>query len=258
MIARSPRVASRPGFPRYFGVAGQWINSYKLFLCFGIYTGTLVSAAVAERSSISPLRMGLACLGCAVAGMVGARFYHLLVFAPHYLRQGSWAAAWDPGRGGLSVFGSLLTVAPLSWLLSSALQIPAAVLWDHMIAGIVTGAIWLRLGCVFNGCCVGKETGRWHGVTLHDIRGRRKRRIPVQFMEIGWWILAGIGLIWLWPRSFAPGTYALGVLGWYGLGRFWLEPLREAPDRVSGRVRIDQVVAGLLAVAAGCGLLLLA
>jgi prolipoprotein diacylglyceryltransferase len=80
----------------------------------------------------------------------------------------------------------------------------------------------------------------------------------VQFLEIGWWILAGIGLLWLWPRSFAPGTYALGVLAWYGLGRFWLEPLREAPDLVAGRVRIDQVVAGLLAVAAGCGLLLLA
>jgi len=258
MIARAPGADTCPGFPRYFNIGGHWVNSYKFFLCVGIYAGTLVSAAVAERSGISPLRMGLACLGCAISGLIGARIYHLLVSAPHYLRERSWAALWDSTRGGWSVFGALPALALSSLLLASALQIPAAVFWDHMILGIVFGGIWVRLGCVFNGCCGGKETRGWYGVCLHDTRGLRKRRIPVQFMEIGWWILAGAGLIWLWPRSFAPGTYALGVLCWYGLGRFWLEPLREAPDLVSGRVRIDQVAAGLLAIAAGCGLLLLA
>lgn len=234
------------------------MNSYKFFLCVGIYTGTLVSAALAERSGMSPLRMGAACLGTAIAGLIGARISHLLVFAPHYLRQRSWAAVWDSTRGGWSVFGALLALPLVSFLLPSALQIPPAVFWDYMIPGIVVGAIWVRLGCVFNGCCGGKETRGWYGVWLHDTRGLRTPRIPVQFMEIGWWLLAGAGLIWLWPRSFAPGTYALGVVSWYGLGRFWLEPLREAPDLVSGRVRINQVVAGLLAIAAGFGLLLLA
>ena len=108
----------------------------------------------------------------------------------------------------------------------------------------------------FNGCCGGRETKGRFGVCLHDTRCVRKVRIPVQFMEMGWWLLGGAGFIWLWPQLFAPGTYALGVLSWYGFGRFWLEPLREAPDLVGGRVRINQVVAGLLAFAAGCGLLI--
>ena len=249
---------ARPGFPRYFNIGGHWVNSYKVLLCLGIYTGALVSAAVAERSGISPLRMGAASLGCAIAGLVGARLYHMLVFAPHYVGQRSWAGLWDSTKGGWSVFGALPAVAATSLLLAALLQIPVAVFWDHMITGIVFGGMWVRLGCVFNGCCEGRETASRYGVWLHDTRGRRKRRVPVQFMEIGWWALAGVGLVWLWPLSLAPGTYALGVLAWYGLGRFWLEPLRAAPDRVAGRVRIDQVAAGLLAVAAGCGLLLLA
>jgi prolipoprotein diacylglyceryltransferase len=257
MIVRVLGADMHPGFPRYFNIGGHWVNSYKVFLCIGIYAGTLVSAAVAERSGISPLRMGLACLGCAISGLVGARIYHLLVFAPHYLRRRSWAALWDSTRGGSSLFGALPALAASSFLLASLLQIPAAVFWDYMILGTVSGAMWVRLGCVFNGCCGGKGTTGGYGVWLHDTRGLRKRRIPVQFMEIGWWILAGAGLLWLWPRSFAPGTYALGVLCWYGLGRFWLELLRETPDLVSGRVRINQVAAGLLAIAAG-GLLLLA
>ncbi|MBI3798972.1 MAG: prolipoprotein diacylglyceryl transferase, partial [Deltaproteobacteria bacterium] len=92
---------------------------------------------------------------------------------------------------------------------------------------------------------------------MHDIRGTRERRIPVQWLEIGWWLLAGVGLLWLWPNSLPPGSYALGVLSWYGLGRFWLEPLREKPDLVAGWVRIDQVVAALLALGSGGALLFL-
>ena len=104
----------------------------------------------------------------------------------------------------------------------------------------------MRLGCAFNGCCGGRETHGWCGVWLHDTRGVRRRRVPVQFLEMAWWLLGGIGFIWLWPRSFPPGNYALGVLAWYGLGRFFLEPLREAPDLVAGRVRINQCVAAAL------------
>jgi len=132
---------------------------------------------------------------------------------------------------------------------ASVLQISLAVFWDHMSAGILMGGFWVRLGCVFNGCCVGRQTSGWFGVRLHDTRSIGKRRIPVQLMEMAWWLLGWAWFIWLWPRSLAPGSYAIGVLGWYGLGRFWLEPLREMPDLVLGRVRINQVVAGALAIA---------
>jgi len=51
--------------------------------------------------------------------------------------------------------------------------------------------------------------------------------------------------------------FALGGLASYDLGRFWLEPLREAPDLVFGRVRINEVIAACLTLAAVGGLFLL-
>jgi phosphatidylglycerol:prolipoprotein diacylglycerol transferase len=60
----------------------------------------------------------------------------------------------------------------------------------------------------------------------------------------------------LWPSALPPGSYALAVLAWYGVGRFFLEPLRERPDIMFGQVRINQVVAALLALAAGGALLI--
>jgi phosphatidylglycerol---prolipoprotein diacylglyceryl transferase len=238
-------------FPRFFRINGYAVNSYKFFLCIGIYVGTLATAALASFSGISPLRAGLAAMFCGLAGLIGARLYFLLVNATFYLRQRSLAAVWDSSAGGWSLFGSLITFIPISFAAAAWLHVPLLMLWDHMALGVLVGGFWIRLGCVFNGCCAGRETRGWLGVHLHDTRRVTKPRIPVQFMEMAWWLVGLVGFIMLWPGVLPPGSYALAVTSWYGVGRFFLEPLRERPDIVFGRVRIDQVVAALLAIAAG-------
>lgn len=245
-----------PGFPRYFRIAGYWVSAYKVFLCLGIYSGVLLSAAVAQHSGLSPLSLGLGCLLCAMAGLVGARVYHLLLFFRSYPKRQFWREAWNPQNGGWSIFGALVII-PFSILVAKWIRIPLATFWDHMVAGIICGAVWVRCGCICNGCCGGRVTKSRLGLCQHDILGVRQRRIPVQSLEIIWWALAGVGLICLWPKSFSPGSYALGVLAWYGLGRFWLETLRASPDQILGGLRVNQLVAALLMIAAGTGLFLL-
>ena len=244
-------VAVHAGFPRFFKIAGHWVNSYKFFLCVGIYIGTLATAALAGSSGLSPLPIGLAAMTCGLAGFIGARVYYLLVHAPYYLRQRSLSALWDSSGGGWSLFGALLTFVPALFAAAAWLDIPASVLGDHIGIGVLAGGFWVRLGCVFNGCCVGRETKSRLGVRLHDTRGVNKPRIPVQFLEMAWWLIGFVAFLMLWPSALPPGSYAMAVVGWYGLGRFFLEPLREKPDVVLSRVRIDQIVAGLLALGAG-------
>lgn len=250
-----PSPASRadngPGYPQYLRIAGRWVNSYKVFLCVGIYIGILVSAAVAQSSGIPPLRVGLGLLALALIGLAGARMYHLLVHHALYFGRDARQNVWNSKDGGLSLFGAFFAMAPCSFAVARLLDVPANVFWDCLGAGILAGGFWVRLGCAFNGCCGGLETRGWCGVCLHDTRGVRRRRVPVQFLEMAWWLLGGIGFIWLWPKSFPPGNYALGVLAWYGLGRLFLEPLREAPDLIAGRVRINQCVAAALVLGAG-------
>jgi len=256
MSATPISVAVNTGFPRFFKIAGHWVNSYKFFLCAGIYIGTLATAALASSSGLSPLAIGLGAMTCALVGLIGARVYFLLVHAPFYLRQRSLSALWDPSGGGWSAFGTLLTFVPASFAAAAWLAIPPPVLWDHMGVGVLAGGFWVRLGCVFNGCCVGRETKSRLGVRLHDTRGVNKPRFPVQFLEMAWWLIGFVAFLMLWPSALPPGSYALAVVAWYGVGRFFLEPLREQPDVVFGRVRIDQIAAALLALAAGGALIL--
>jgi len=240
----------QPRYPRFFRIGGYWINSYKFFLCVGIYTGSLATAALADRSGFSPLRFGFGAMGCALAGLAGARVYHVIVHAPVYFRQRSRCALWDSSRSGWSVFGALLTFIPASFGAAALLQIPIASFWDHMGIGVLTGGFWIRLGCVFNGCCAGRESHGFLAVHLHDTHGVRRRRIPVQFLEMAWWALGTALFLAVWPTPLPAGSYALGVLGWYGAGRFFLEPMRERPDVIFGAVRVNQVVAGLLTLIA--------
>jgi prolipoprotein diacylglyceryltransferase len=251
MSDRLAKPVIRTAYPRYFKIAGYWVNSYKVFLCVGLYVGTLACGALAQHSGLSPVRVGFGALACALAGLFGARVYHILVHAGEYIRRGSWSALWDGRRGGWSVFGALLTLVPMTFLVSWLLGMNAATFWDHLGAGILAGGFWVRLGCVFNGCCVGRETNGPLGVCLHDVNCVKKRRIPVQFMEMIWWLLGGVVFLLLWPQAYPAGSYALGVLTWYGFGRFFLEPLREKPDVVLGKIRINQLVAALLALGAG-------
>jgi prolipoprotein diacylglyceryltransferase len=90
---------------------------------------------------------------------------------------------------------------------------------------------------------------------LHDTRGVRVRRWPVQYFEMFWWALGTVAFVWVWPLHWPAGSYAAGVLAWYGTGRAVLEPLRHRIDVVFGRLPVNQLVAAGLA-AAGWGFLL--
>jgi prolipoprotein diacylglyceryltransferase len=244
------------GFPRFFRFGRHWINSYKVLLCVGLYVGVLATAGAAERAGYSPLRAGLAAMTAAIAGFVGARGYHLVVQALVHRRRPSHERLWDVDGGGWSVLGAPLTFVPAAFVLAGVAGIPAAALFDQMAAGVLAGGFWIRLGCVFNGCCVGRETTGRFGVRLHDTNGVIKNRVPVQYLEMAWWAIGFGAYMAIWPTAFAPGSYALGVFAWYGAGRFFLEPLREQPETLLGRVRVNQIVAALMAVM-GAGTVLL-
>ncbi len=244
-----------PSFPRFFRFGSYWINSYRVLMCLGIYIGTLATAYAAQTAGLSPLRVGMAAMTSAIAGFVGARFYLVLLHPRAYFGRRATKSLWDSDKGGWSVLGAPLTFVPAVFALAALMGVPATAFFDCMALGVLAGGFWIRLGCVFNGCCVGRATQSRFGVWLHDTFGHRKRRVPVQFLEMAWWALGLVLFLSVWPTPFPPGSYALAVLGWYGVGRFFLEPLRERSDVMFGRLRVNQVVAALLALAAGGALL---
>jgi phosphatidylglycerol---prolipoprotein diacylglyceryl transferase len=249
--------AAAIGFPRYFRIAGAWINSYKVLLCVGIDVGSLSSASLAPTIGAHPLSIGLGAALSALTGLVGARLYHLALRFPAYAARHSWRAWWDTRNGGWGVFGALITFVPATVVVARLSEVRVAVFWDVLSFGVLTGGFWIRCGCAFNGCCAGRPSASRFALRLHDTRGVSVRRVPVQLLEMAWWLLGTAIFLVVWPAPFAPGSYALGVLAWYGAGRTVLEPLRARPDLILGRVPVNQVVAGGIAAVSALVLVLI-
>lgn len=242
---------------RVVRVRRREISVYKLFVGAGIYFGIAICSIVGGTSGISVMRLALAAAGCAAAGLVGARLYHLILFRASYRSQIRPNELWNTSSGGGGLFGGLLAVVIVSPAMASVAGTSFGIFWDHLSIALLVGAIFTRFGCFLNGCCGGRETAApFFGLRWHNYHGENKRRIPVQLLEIGWLGIAAGGLIYCFSRPHLAGSLALGVLAWYGLGRFILEPLREEPDTVS-RFRINQVIAAVLIMSAAFLFLLL-
>ena len=240
--------------PRNFHFGRRTVPIYRLFVAVGIYFGIVLSTIVAKRNGIPVVPWGLAVASCALAGLIGARIYHLILFRSLYRDSDRPNQLWDRSSAGGGLFGGLFAVAIISPATAAMTGVSFGVFWDYLTIALLIGAIFTRLGCFFNGCCGGRETAsRFFALAWPNQRGECKRRIPVQLLEVGWLILAGGGLIYYFPRPHPPGTIALAALAWYGVGRTILEPLREEPDKVA-RVRINQVFAIFLTF---CSVLLL-
>lgn len=233
------------------------VSTYKLCLGAGIYFGMCASIITARRTEINSVRLGLAELACAVLGLIGARIYHLILFRSRRSMAVDSVKPWDASSGGGGLFGGLVAIVFVSPAMALLAGLSFGIFWDYLSIALVLGVIWGRFGCFCNGCCGGRETVSWFlGLRWHDHRGEIKKRIPIQLLEIGWMLLSLGGLVYFFPRPHPEGAVALGVLAWYGAGRFILEPWREEPD-IIGSVRINQVIAGAIALGAGSLFLLL-
>jgi phosphatidylglycerol:prolipoprotein diacylglycerol transferase len=110
-----------------------------------------------------------------------------------------------------------------------------------------------RVGCLLNGCCSGRPSDAWFALYLPDHQGNWQRRIPTQIMEMTFaMMLFGAALT---LRNYAPfsGAIFCSVVAAYGLGRWYLEGLRD--DETGGRDKtIMQLTSILLVIAAFAGL----
>jgi len=87
-----------------------------------------------------------------------------------------------------------------------------------------------RLGCLTAGCCHGKATDAWYGITMHTEQGWQKV-VPVQLFEAIVLFLLSAVLFWVFFKKFGKEnkgrfpllpTYAIG----YGVWRFAIEYAR--------------------------------
>jgi phosphatidylglycerol:prolipoprotein diacylglycerol transferase len=207
------------------------IYSYPAMLYAGLLVGLFVGADVAQGAGMSADRFAIAVALLMIPALAGSRLYFVLTRWQLYRHEP--ARIWRRSEGGMAMYGGFILVVPLSIPLLRSLGLPFGSFWDAAVLTILLAMAFTRGGCFLNGCCHGRPSDAWFALSLPDHHGIWRRRIPTQLLEMAFALVLFGAALALRNRAPFPGAIFCIVLAGYGIGRWYLESLRE--DETGGR-----------------------
>jgi len=175
-------------------------------------------------------------------------------------------------QGGLMFYGGFIAAAVMLLLYARARRAHLLDVTDLILAVVPVGHAFGRLGCFMHGCCYGKLTQSWIGVSfpkfspawweqvtaipplIAETSLRSLPVIPTQLIECVANVVLFAFLYALYPRRFhqrglVSGCYLIG----YATLRFAIENLRGDPRLAVGPFSISQTISlGVFAAGVGC------
>lgn len=243
------------------------ITTYALVIIVGILAAVLVADHRLTRRGAEPWVIIDVSFFAVLAGIVGARFYHVLTHPNDYFGEGrnTWnpmepGSVWAIWEGGGAIFGALLFGAVGVWIGCRFTGLRFWAVADAIAPGILLAQAFGRLGNWVNQELFGLPTDLPWGLEITRPNPAIPAGIPDDvlfhptFLYEILWNLAGFALIlfvvsrnkdfWQWGKVL--GAY----LVWYGAGRFWFESIRLDPSETLLGIR-SNVWAALAAVVLG-------
>ena len=232
------------------------VYGYGLMIAIGVLVAYSVGEYRAKKQGLSPDELFWITVSCLVGGILGAKLLFILVEIK--------AIIADPSilldvTHGFVVYGGIIGGIGVGYLYCKIKKLEFLKYFDLVMPSIAIAQGFGRVGCMFAGCCYGRETNSWFHVIYHssDFAPNGVALIPTQM------IMAILNFAHFFILAFLikkivkhDGQIAGFYLVFYSIGRFFLEYLRNDPR---GEVRMfstSQFIS-LFILAAGVGTILL-
>ena len=198
-------------------------------LYVGLVVGVIAGNYAAHSARLDPLRVYIATIVLIAPALMGARLLFVASEWKYYRRNPH--RIWDRTQGGFMMYGAVPVMLLCSVPLLRALHLGFGAFWDVSTFTILVGMMFTRVGCVLNGCCGGRPTSGWLGISLPNTSGVWQRRIPTQALEAACAAVLLIVATVMWGRTPFPGALFLLITLSYASLRLALELAREHPNR---------------------------
>jgi len=251
-VINRPKIVRR-GNSIFFWGYGLWVA-----------TGAILGLAVIEVVLISLGRpasdAAWVIVVVMVSGLAGARVLWRAGFAVHH-KTGFTHSAWKVGFVSWGVLTGYLVGLPL---LAWKVNVSPYLFFDVVFPSVMITHLFGRIGCLFYGCCYGKETTSGARIRYEhpDLKAVREGRVdpeslrPIQLISALNGALIAALVFGIWYAIPLPiGVPAALATAMYGLLRIGEEWLRTQNRVLWGLVSPAQIVA-LLLVLVGVGHLL--
>jgi len=230
--------------PRGFDIFGFRIHFYGVILGLGLLMGAIYGLRRAKDFDLTPDNILDMLLFAVPTAIVFSRLYYVAGSLDVYLR--------DPLRiitgvrsGGLTIYGVVLGAVLGVWVCSRIKKISFRDTMDVGALGLLIGQAIGRWGNFVNRELFGIPTDlpwrmglNWGGETLY---------VHPTFLYESIWNTIGLILLHIYTKKVGrkyKGQIFIFYLGWYGLGRTWIEAIRDpGQNMLIGTVSVNMLVA---------------
>ncbi len=248
-----------------FTVFGLTIKWYGIMITLGLLLAFVYCFRRMKSYGLDQDRVVDAVFFGLIGGIVGARAYFVLMQWDNY--KDNLSSVFSIRDGGLAIYGGIIGSVIIGCIVAKIRKVRIAPLLDLAGMGFLIGQGFGRWGNFFNHEAFGSNTNLPWGMTSLRIQNYLSENanmilettgtqvdplIPVHpcFLYESLWCFIGFLLIHLYSkkRKF-DGEMFLLYVGWYGIGRFFIEGLRT-DSLMIGHIRVSQLVAGICVLVA--------
>jgi len=228
------------------------LHAYGLMLALGVLVAAKIADVRWQRTSNDPKVIGEIAVPIVVAGVVGARVYHL--FTGYKWSEGGVVGAFEIWKGGLSIWGAvgagLITVV----FLARRRHLDTLALVDAIAPGVVVAQAIGRWGNYFNQELFGRPSKLPWALEIELVhRPVNYERFatfqPTFLYESIWCLIVFATIVWVERhRGLREGQAFAMYVAMYCFGRCFFEWLRVDPaSRIFG-IRFNLLLSAVLCV----------
>jgi phosphatidylglycerol:prolipoprotein diacylglycerol transferase len=227
-------------FPRLFHIGNFNLPTYGLLVALGVLIGLWISVRNSEKQGINgddAWNFGILVVLC---GIIGAKILYIINDWGYYTAHpGEIFSLGTLQAGGVFSGGLIAALAAAAWYIRKH-NMPALGTCDAFSPGLALGHAIGRVGCFAAGCCYGKPTHHFWGVTFTNPLARawvgtplNESLEPTQLFESAVELANFFILMWMLKRKKFDGQVFAAYLILYGVARYFLEFIRDDPGRGS-------------------------
>lgn len=236
-----------------FHIASKPIYWYGILIMLGVILAVVYASARSRQFGIRQDDLYDAVLFAVPLGIVCARIYYVIFEWEQY--KDNLSEIFATWHGGLAIYGGIIGGIIVIVVLCKVKKIYVMDMLDLFASAVPIGQILGRWGNFFNCEAYGSSTTLpWRmviGKNLEEAGATGNH--PTFFYESAWNLIGFIILYFSSKKRKYHGEILLLYLGWYGLGRFFIEGLRTDSLYLWGTgIRVSQVVA-LICIIIGLG-----
>lgn len=246
----------------YINIFGIQIPMYGLLMALAMLTSVGLSWLRCRKRGLDGERLLTVALIAIVLGIVGAK---VLFMAVTYTWDEITAAVKANGpiwllQGGLVFYGGLIGGVAGAFIGAAIARTRLLRYCDAIVPTLPLAHAIGRMGCFFAGCCYGRVTDSWIGMSFPSaVTGLAEgvKVIPTQLIEAGANLLVFLFLLWFTRKRRVGATTLFVYLIIYGVERFLIEYLRGDEIRgIFGAFSTSQWISLGLVVLSAAGLII--